>query len=238
MVLIIAAGGFIQIAPGVVKKFSFLNFLNTQEQNRDFYSQALAFEKAGEYKKAYDTYQLVSGAYAAYEGGLFHQAQCLEKLSDERGAEKKYKQLLFERSKSKLVPVTRYRLGQLYMRQKKYEQAEKEFDVLIKKYPNEKYAIGANYYLGVAEKEKNQEKSRGYFFEYLKESPSGIFAGECIKELSKYSSGFSKEENLYYGAALYHAHSYQEAIPYLAAAAIKNSWYYKVKALFAAGEKE
>ena len=119
MVLIIAAGGFIQITPGVVKKFSFLNFLNTQEQNREFYSQALSFEKTGEYKKAYDTYQLVSGTYAAYEGGLFHQAQCLEKLSDERGAEKKYKQLLFERSKSKLVPVTRYRLGQLYMRRQR-----------------------------------------------------------------------------------------------------------------------
>lgn len=236
MILIIAAGVFIQITPGVVKKFSFLNFLNTQEQNREFYSQALSFEKKGEYKKAYDTYQLVSGTYAAYEGGLFHQAQCLEKLSDERGAEKKYKQLLFERSKSKLVPVTRYRLGQLYMRQKKYAQAEKEFDVLIKKYPHEKYSIGAYYYLGIAEKEKNPEKSRAYFFEYLKESPSGIFAGECIKELSKYSSGFSRDENLYYGAALYHANSYKEAIPYLTAAATRNSWYYKVKAFYGAGE--
>lgn len=238
MVLIVAVGGFIQITHGFAEEFSFFKFLNTPEQNRSYYSQALDLEKAGNYKSAYEKYNMLSNSYVAYDGALFHQAQCAEKLADEKTAEKKYKQLLFERHKSKLAPVTHYRLAQLYMRQKKYEQAKKELLVLIKKYPHEKYAIGSYYYLGIVEKEKNPKKSREYFVEYLKESPSGIFAVECIKELSKYSSEFSKEENLYYGISLYQAHRYKDAIPYLTAAAVKNSWYYKVKAFFAIGDKE
>ena len=163
MVLIVAVGGFIQITRGFVEEFSFLKFLNTPEQNRSYYSQALAFEKEGKYKSAYEKYNMLSNSYAAYDGALFHQAQCAEKLADEKIAEKKYKQLLFERNKSKLAPVTYYRLAQLYMRQKKYEQAKKELLVLVKKYPHEKYAIGAYYYLGIVEKEKNTKKSREFF---------------------------------------------------------------------------
>ena len=238
MILIVAVGGFIQITRGFVEEFSFLKFLNTPEQNRAYYSQALALEKEGRYNDASEKYNMLSNSYAAYDGALLHQAQCAEKLADEKTAEKKYKQLLFERHNSKLAPVTYYRLAQLYMRQKRYEQAKKELLVLIKKYPHEKYAIGAYYYLGIVEKENNPKKSKEYFFEYLKESSSGIFAVECIKELSKYSSEFSQEENLYYGTALYHAHRYNEAIPYLTAAAVKNSWYYKVKAFYAIGDKE
>jgi soluble lytic murein transglycosylase len=220
----------------LLKNPGFLDFQNI-EDSRSYYRTAREYQKNGEFKDAFYTYDKVSSGYAAYDAVLFYQAKCAAELQDEKTAILKLKTLLSGYSDSPLAPQASYSLGQAYIRVKNDIKAEKQFLETIKKYPDTDYATGSFYYLGQINKDTNKEKSAKYWLAYIKKAPSGRFAIDCIEGLKSISYKLSSTEKKEAAIALYSAENYTKAIYYLKQIPLKYSWFYLGKSYEAIGNK-
>lgn len=214
------------------------NFLNAPSLDRNFYKNALELEQKGEYKNAYYAFKKVSPFYCAYDGVLYHQADCAAKIEDEKTAIKKLETLITKFPKSKLLPTAYYRLGQAYMRTGKIKSAEKIFQKIAKKYPDSEYKIAAYYYVGTINKKKNLPYSISLWKKYIELSPSGRFGVECINELKACNAVLNNEDTLNIAITYYLSERYGSAIEQFQMISIQKSWCYLAKCYVKTGQKD
>lgn len=229
---------FILIAIGAYLFLGNSNFLNAPSLDRNFYKSALELEKKGEYKEAYYAFKKVSPFYFAYDGVLYHQANCAANIEDEKTAIKKLETLITKFPKSKLLPAAYYRLGQAYMRTGKTRLAEKTFRIIAEKYPDSEYKIAAYYYVGTINKKKNLSYSIDLWKKYIELSPSGRFGIECINELKAYNANLSNSDRLNMGITYYSAERYGSAIEQLQIISMQKAWCYLAKCYVKTGQRD
>jgi len=226
------------IAVGAYLFFSNINFLNAPSLDRNFYKNALQLEQKGDYKEAYYAFKKVSPFYCAYDGVLYHQADCAANIEDEKTTIKKLETLIIKFPKSKLLPAAYYRLGQAYMRTGKTKLAEKTFQKIARKYPDSEYKIAAYYYIGRINKKKNPAYAISLWKKYIELSPSGRFGVECINELKACKANLSNNDRLNVGITYYLAERYGSAIGEFQIISIQKSWCYLTKCYVKTGQKE
>ena len=226
------------IAIGAYLFFNNINFLNAPSLDRNFYKDALELEKKGEYKEAYYAFKKVSPFYCAYDGVLYHQADCAANIEDEKTAIKKLETLITKFPKSKLMPAAYYRLGQAYMRTGRTKLAEKTFQKIAKKYPDSEYKIAAFYYIGTINKKKNPAYSISLWKKYIELSPSGRFGVECINKLKESNANLSNNDRFNMGVTYFLAERYSSAIAEFQVVSIQKSWCYLAKSYLKTGQKD
>lgn len=226
------------IAIGAYLLLSHSNFLNAPSLDRNFYKNALSLEQKGDYKEAYYAYKKVSPFYCAYDGVLYHQAECAANIEDEKTTIKKLETLITKFPKSKLLPAAYYRLGQAYMRVGQTKKAEKTFRIIAEKYPDSEYKIAAYYYVGRINKKKDLAYSIALWKKYIEVSPDGRFGVECINELKACKANLSNNDRLNMGITYYLAERYGSAIEQLKVISIQKSWCYLAKCYLKTGQKD
>jgi soluble lytic murein transglycosylase len=212
--------------------------LNAPDLNRGFYKQALKLENQNEYKEAYYAYKKVSPFYSAYDGVLYHQAECAAQIEDEKTAIKKLETLILKYPQSKLLPAAYYKLGQAYIRTHQDKKAEKTFKKIVHKYPKSDYKIAAYYYLGIVNTKTNPSSAIWFWKKYLELSPSGRFGLDCINNLKNIKANFSNFDRTNIAITYYYAGKYQSAINNFEMMPINKSWYYLAKCYKETNQKD
>lgn len=212
----------------LLKNPGFFDFQNI-EASRNFYKTAREYQKNGEFRNAFYTFDKISSGYPAYDAVLFYQAKCAAELQDEKTAILKFKKLLSNHSDSQLAPQASYNLGQAFIRTKNYPEAEKQFIKTVKKYPETDFATGSFYYLGQINKDKNKTEAAKYWLKYLEKAPSGRFAEDCYDGLKSLPLKLSNSQKKDIAVALFIDEDYTKSINYLKQVPIKYSWYYLAK---------
>ncbi|MDD3436444.1 MAG: transglycosylase SLT domain-containing protein [Candidatus Gastranaerophilales bacterium] len=216
-----------------------------EQKNYKIYGKALNKYQTGSFSDAYDTFGKVSKFSKLKPAAIYRQALCAEKSGDNKTKIKKYNEIIRNYSNSTLGIRAKYLKAQYLYGNKKYKKAKKEFLWLLNKTPQTDYGIASNYYLGLIEvqhsksiknqkkKLKSETKAVKYFKNYLKASPKGRFAVNCIEEWTTLNRKLNNEDNLVI-AKIYIANGkHKEASKYLKYTNISLSWPYFVQNTYA-----
>ena len=212
----------------------------TSVTEKDFktYKTAVEFYQKKDYENAYFNFTNISRNSKLYEIALLREANCADELKDTETAVKKYHLFIERFPDSMFAAKAYYSLGQNYFRQNELKKAEKIFSALKKNSVDKEYAIAANYYLGLINKEKHPDRAKNFFISYLKESPKGRFALNCINELKALNLELSDYENNCIGRAYFQNSFYTNALHYLSKADMRTTWHYLFVIYQNAGQKE
>lgn len=220
-----------------------------EEKNSKLYTEALLEYNNNSFQDAYYSFAKISMLSKLKPAAIYRQALCGEKLGDERGAIKKYKEVIDSYPHSIITIRARYLLAQTYYNSKDLKKAKREFIKIIKKYPKTDYALAAQYYLGSIETEniryikRPQKKQRAitkashYFRRYLKEAPSGRLALNAIEKWTSINKKLTNEDNLIIAKAYEANGKLKEAQQYLKFTNLSISWPYFVKNAYALKDK-
>lgn len=201
----------------------------SEEKNTQIYEHALLDYQNNEFQNAYYLFGKIPKSSKLKAAALYRQGICAQKLDDFKSAIKKYNQLIGIGQNLELDIRARYLKAQTYYGGREYSKARKEFNYIIKKYPQSDYAIASNYYLGLIELEhkKDPQEAVVYFKYYLQNSHDGRFSLVCAQTLARLAS--SSEINLLIAKAYFASGDYKNAQKYLEQTNIKDSWVYFVK---------
>ncbi len=215
-------------------------FSMTSVSDKDFktYKTGVEFFQKKDYENAYYNFTNISHNSKLYEIALLREANCADELKDVETAVKKYHLFIERFPDSMFAAKAYYALGQNYYRQNELRKAEKIFTSLKKNPIDKEYAIAANYYLGLINKEKHPDRAKSFFITYLKESPNGRFALNCINEITALKTELTGYENQIIGQAYFHNSYYTNALPYLNRAEMRAVWHYLFRIYQNAGQKE
>ncbi len=202
-------------------------FLQSTEYSRSLYKQARELQLDKDYRAAYYIYGRISPAYKAYDLVLFQQAKCAAGIEDEKTAIKKYTRILKSYSKSPLVPMASYSLGQAFLRYNQPIEAEKQFLYTVEQYPGTDYALGSFYYLAELNREKSNDLAVKYWIKYLALAPAGDFALDSYENLKFLNYRFDERDKKHAGIALFMQQKYNEALLYFNQLPEEDIWYYK-----------
>lgn len=236
--IIIAVLFFISLGVNVVKLFP-------ETSNYRNYTEGLKNYNNNEYSTAYYSFGKVSRFSKLKSAAIYRQALCANRLSDTKIEIKKYKEVIRFYPNSVLATRAKYLKAQKLFELKNFKKSQKEFKNIIHKYPNSNYAIAAYYYLGSIEAEKaknttntkksNKSKSKAvqYYKLYLKKSPNGKFALNCIQKWLSLGIKLNNEDYLLI-TQIYQANDeYKESQKYLKNTKFNISWPYFVKSEYA-----
>ena len=197
------------------------------------YSKSLKLYKDGAFEDAFLEFGKVPSSSSLKHPALFRQARCATNLDKKEIAVKKYKKIVNSSSKSTIVPISAYNMAIL-----KYEtkdnNAKRNFEKIIKKYPSSVYAIASNYYLGLIEVQnppksskaitKSKEKALIYFKNYIEKAPDGRFALNSIDEINKLGLKLTNYDNLLIAKAYCANGEYEKSREYLNKTTLTESW--------------
>ena len=229
--------------------FKVFNMSMISDADFKTYKQGLSYLQAKDYQNAYFNFANVSKTSALYEIALLRQALCADELQDSETAVKKYHTFIEHYPDSIFIQKVYYSLGQNYFKEKDYKKAEKTFAAIRKNFPDNEYKTASNYYLGEITKEKNPERAKVFFIEYLKDAPQGRFAVDCAKglmSLNKIANEKDKDkdkdkekkepaerevlftpyDNSIVGKTLFYNREYSGALEFFQRADIKKVWNY------------
>lgn len=222
-----------------------ISVLTPESRNYKIYTEALKTYNNNAYTDAYYEFGRVSRFSKLKPAAIYRQALCADKLGDAKTEIKKFKEIILYYPGSALAIRAEYLKAQQIYQNKSYKKAEKEFKKILNNYPNTDYALAAQYYLGSIEVEKSlkvrdekrkckmQNKASVYFKNYLKKSPNGRFAVNCIEKWISLKKKLNNEDNLLI-AKIYQVNGeYKYAQKYLVSTNIAMSWPYFVKNYYA-----
>ena len=210
------------------------------------YSNALSIYKENKYEEAFTEFGKVPYNSNLKQAALFRQARCATILDKKELAIKKYKKIISSKSKSAIIPISRYNMA-ILMYENGNKHADKYFKKIIKMYPQSDYAIASNYYLGkiavnnLPESPKKlakaKEKASIYLKTYIEKAPDGRFAIDAIKELINLELTLNNYDNLIIAKGYYANGEYENARNYLNKTTISESWSDFAKNEFKLGNK-
>lgn len=225
----------------------FPNFsrLIPERKNYENYMEALNQYNSNDYSNAYHTFGKVSRFSKLKSAAVFRQALCADKLGDIKTELNKYKEVIKNYPFSLLGLKAQYLRAQILYESKKFKKSQNEFKEILVTNPNTDYATAAQYFLGAIEAEKAKKakslrrkakyhnRAIKYFKAYLKESPDGRFAINCVEKWTSFNRKLNNEDNLII-AKIYQANQdYKNAQKYLAFTNFSVSWPYFVKNAYA-----
>lgn len=209
------------------------NYHYSESKGVSYYSEALKPYKDGDFITAYNEFAKVPYSSSLKQPALFRQARCATNLGDKELAIRKYKKIVKSKSKSSIVPISKYYMASL-MYETENDEAKKNFEQIIKKYPMSVYATASNYYLGLIEiktnhkvkklAEKSKEKALNYFKTYIEKAPDGRFAVDSIEQILKLNSKLTNYDNLLIAKSYYANGEYEKAKEFLNKTTLTESW--------------
>lgn len=209
------------------------NYHYSESKGVSYYSEALKPYKDGDFTTAYNEFAKVPYSSSLKQPALFRQARCATNLGDKELAIKKYKKIVNSKSKSSIVPISKYYMASL-MYETENDEAKKNFEQIIKKYPMSVYATASNYYLGLIEiktthkvkklAEKSKEKALNYFKTYIEKAPDGRFAIDSIEQVLKLNLKLTNYDNLLIAKSYYANGEYEKAKEFLNKTTLTESW--------------
>lgn len=211
------------------------NMSSVSDKDFKTYKQGVEFINKGDYQNAYFNFANISKTSKLYEIALVREAMCADELNDYETATKKYNTFIERYPDSVFIKKVYYSLGQNYFKKNEYKKAEKVFEQLKKIAEKDEYAIGANYYLGMINKEKNPQRAKAYFSLYLKSVPDGRFSLSSVQGLESLDLPLGSYENKLIGRTYFLNGSYAKALPYLNKADMRTNWHYIFKIYHARG---
>ncbi len=210
------------------------------------YSTALKAYKDNDFEKAYQEFGKVPQDSSLKHPALFRQARCATNLGRTENAIKKYKKIVNTNSESAIAPISEYNMAVL-MFESQDKRAKHHFKKIIKKYPTSDYAIASNYYLGMIEAinppknkkrlEKSKERALEYFKNYIDKAPDGRFAINSVKAIKNLDKTLSNYDNLLIAKAYYANGEYDNALAFLQATTVSESWSDFAKTEYRLGDK-
>lgn len=222
-----------------------ISMLTPEEKNYKNYSKALSMYSNNDFTDAYYQFGKISRFSKLKPAAIYRQAICSEKLGDTKTEIKKYKEITKYYSNTPIGLLAKYLKAQQVYNDNNFAKAEKEFKNILTHYPDSDFAIGAQYYLGsiefekalktknIKKKVKFQHKAVGYFKTYLKKSPKGRFAINCIEKWTSLGTKLNNEDNLLIAKTYQTNGDYKNAGKYLSSTSIAVSWPYFVKNAYA-----
>lgn len=219
--------------------FRVFNMAYVSDKDFKTYKQGVEYLNKKDYENAYFNFSNISKTSKLYEISLLREAMCADELKDTETAVRKYHTFIERYPDSIFIQKVYYSLGQNYFRSNELKKAEKIFNHL-KKQRNEKeeYHIASNYYLGMINKEKNPQKAKTFFVEYLTQAPNGRFSLNCINEIQSLKLPLDSYENRVLGRAYFMNNAYAQALPYLNKSDMRTNWHYLFKIYQSRGSKE
>ena len=209
------------------------NRTSSEQRGVKAYSVAIESYKKADYQKAYKEFGKVPSSSSLKSSALFRQARCATALGKKELAVKKYNKIAHSGSKSSIVPISEYNMATLLL-ELKNRSANKHFKHIMKKYPTSDYAIAAEYYMGLIEKEnlpksgkrreKAIEKASISFKNYIDKAPDGRFAIQSVKEILDLNTKLSNYDNLLIAKTYYANGEYQKAQDFLNKTTLSVSW--------------
>ena len=116
------------------------NYTTAEHRGIKAYQTALEVYKNADYETAYQEFAKVPHASNLREAALFRQARCATNMGKKELAIRKYGKIVRSRSKSSIVPISRYNMAILMM-EVQDKGAQRHFKNIIKKHPTSDYAI-------------------------------------------------------------------------------------------------
>ncbi len=211
------------------------NMTSVSEKDFKTYRQGVEYLNQGDFQNAYYNFSNISKTSKLYEIALLREAMCADSLSDHETAVRKYNTFIERYPESIFIKKVYYSLGQNYFKQNEHKKAEKVFEKLRKLGEDDEYAIGASYYLGVINKEKNPQRAKAYFTSYLKSAPDGRFAISSAQELADLKLTLGAFDNKLVGRAYFLNGSYAKALSFLNKADMRTNWHYIFRIYHARG---
>lgn len=199
------------------------------------YSKGLEQYKKHDYTNSYINFGKVSLFSNIKTPALFRQARCATLLGDVKGAKRNYKLILLLHPNSQLYVVSEYNLANL-LYDLKEKKARKYFMHIIKYFPETDFALASEYYVAsidmeVAQKtkwygkrKKLKQKSLNHFIRYVKLAPTGRFAQNSIKNITKLGIAITEEDSLAIADSLSERGYFVDAAKYFSDSPIQLSW--------------
>ncbi|MBR1775543.1 transglycosylase SLT domain-containing protein [bacterium] len=223
------------------------NYYHSEAKSVVQYSDALKVYKESNFESAYVQFGKVPSSSSLKLPALFRQARCATNNAQRELAIKKYKKIVHSKSKSAIVPISHYNMAVL-LYETNDEHAQRTFEKIIKKYPSSVYAIAANYYLGMIEKNKDfsnekrkkqsKEKALNYFKNYLEKASDGRFAINSIDEIKTLNLKLTNYDNLLIAKSYYANGEYEKAKEFLNKTTLTESWSDFAKTEYKLGNNE
>lgn len=198
------------------------------------YLQGLEFLSDNDLQNAYYNFGKVPRKSPLWVASLYRQAACAYELEDFNNAIRLYHAFIRSTNDKNVAPIGFYDLGLAYLKKEQPRRARQVFEALIRKYPQSDFAKAANYHLAEIyangkTNEKNIEKSKKYYLEYLKQAPNGKYAYNCIYALSEISIPLSPAEKFLIGVSAYQIGEYTKSTVFLNEIPRENAWFYLAK---------
>ncbi len=215
-----------------------------ETNNYNNYIEGLRSYNNNEYSMAYHYFGKVSRFSRIKSAAVYRQALCANRLSDTKTEIKKYKEVIRHYPNSELATRSKYLKAQQFYNIGEYKKSEKDFKKILSKYPNTDYAIAAYYYLGSIQLEKSKkiknpnqikkanQKSVKFFKTYLKKSPEGKYAINCIQKWISIETNLNNEDNLLVAQIYQLNNDYKNSDKYLKNASFNIAWPYMVKSAY------
>lgn len=222
-----------------------LSRLVPESKNYQVYEEALNEYNSGDFSEAYDMFGKVSRFSKLKSAALYRQALCAGKLGNDKTEIRKYKEVIKHSPNSMLGLKAKYLKAQRSYESRDFKKARKEFKEILNKTPKTDYAIASQYYLGSIAAEKSlkitnrkkklntQNKAIQYFRAYLKDSPKGRFAINCVQKWISLDRKLNNEDNLLIAKIYQDNHDYKSAQKYLKFTNLSVAWPYFVKNAYA-----
>ena len=212
-------------------------FINLKISNSyDNYIQATEQYNNSDFEKAKKNFKKITLFSPLKPMAIFREALCANKLEKTTEEIKLYNKLKRYHPRALVTPRAIYTEAKIHYQQKQTEKALQEFKLIVKRYPDTKYALASNYYIAQIDSEKykdNPKKEReilNRIKKYLLEAPDGLYALKCAQLTEKYT--LSDEEKILVGQVYLNNNDYEKALQYFEQTDISLSWPYLVQIYF------
>lgn len=225
----------------VIAFFNVFNMTSVSDKDFGTYQQGLLYLKKNDLQNAYFNFSNISKNSKLHEISLLREAMCADELNDTETAVKKYHLFLERYPDSIFMQKANYALGKNYYKAGETRKAEKIFNNIKKSSlsdENSEYAVAANYYLGLLNKDKNPQKAKVFFNHYLKEAPRGRFALSCVNEIIGMKTDLDAYDYKMIGRTYFLNHFYKNAIVYLNKSDMRTNWHFIFAIYQSEGQKE
>lgn len=202
--------------------FCLILIIKSENRAEKLYRQGISFEQKEDYQNAYYNFSRISIFSRLYPLSLYKQAYNAQNVRDDKTAVNKYKAFLrIEKNNNILAPNAYWQLGNIYIDQKKDDQAIKIFKELKEKYPDSDYSHASDYFMGTL---KNDSESKDFLIKYLEYAPGGRYSQNAIMFIENSDKELSEEDKIVISRAYYINGNYEKSLSYLRTCSFKNTW--------------
>ena len=223
-----------------------INLYQPTEKSYEIYKSALESYKKEDFSKSYYLFSKIIITSELKPLAIYHQGAAADKIEDTKSAIKQYRFFLLLYPNHLLSPKVRYNLGQDLVNTNP-DSANKQFEYIIKKYPNTDYAIASEYFSGLIEQKKYEKDTifplsakneiQSHYRHYIKKAPGGKHAFNAVLNWEKLDASISKDDYLLMAKTSYLFNDYKKAGELADKAELKTSWPLQVLNSYAEGDK-